>query len=75
MNKNLSEKTGNETPKQNTLKVLLQSLKYQLRDLKSVNMNIENLKPELSGGSFQGEKREKGRNSLPEQGENFISHE
>ena len=58
MNKSLSEKTEKEIPEFNMLKVLLQSLKYQLGDLNSVNKNIENLKPGLNGGMNQEEKRE-----------------
>jgi len=50
-------KNQEEIPEVNTLKVLLQSLKYQLGDLKSVNKNIENLKSELNRG--YKEKREK----------------
>lgn len=34
----------------NTLKVLIQSLKYQLGNLNSVNKNIDNLKSESKGG-------------------------
>jgi len=40
----------------NTLRVLLQSLKYQLRELDSVNKNIDKLEVELKGDNKQ-EKR------------------
>lgn len=56
MNKSLSEKMEKETPKLNTLKVLLQSLKNQFLELNSVNNNIDNLKLELKGG-YKEEKR------------------
>ena len=72
MIKSLSEKTKKETPELNTLKVLLQSLKYQLGDLKSVNKNIDKLEVELNGGSHQGERREKVKSFLPGQTKNSI---
>lgn len=55
----LKDKFQKESPELNTLKILIQSLKYQLGDLKSVNKNIENLKSELNGGLYQKEKRGK----------------
>lgn len=64
MNKSLSEKTEKETPKLNTITVLIKSLKYQLEDLKSINKNIDKLEAELKWGSHQEEKKEKERNHL-----------
>ncbi len=46
----LKNKIQEEIPEFNTLKVLLQSLKFQLGDLKNVNKNIDNLKSEKKGG-------------------------
>lgn len=66
MIKSLSEKTKKKTPELNTLNVLLQSLENQFQKLDSVNKNIDNLKSELKGGSFQG-KREKVERFIPGQ--------
>ena len=60
-NKSLKNESNIQKNKQelNTLKVLLQSLKYQLEELDSVNKNIDNLDSELKGGNKQEKKREK----------------
>lgn len=42
----------------NTLRVLINSLKFQLRELNSVNKNIDNLKSKLNSEEYQEEKRE-----------------
>lgn len=43
----------------NTLKILLQSLKYQLKELYSTNKNIDMIESDLNGGISQKKKREK----------------
>ena len=55
----LNNKAQEETPELNTLKVLLQSLKYQLKELDLTNKNIDNLKAKIKRGSYQKGKKEK----------------
>jgi predicted nuclease with TOPRIM domain len=61
--------------KQEIRESLIKSYEILEEKLNQTNEKINELESELKRGSFQGEKREKGRNLLPEQGENFISHE
>lgn len=65
----LKKRFQNNVPELNTLDVLLQSLKYQLKELDLVNKNIDKLKLELKGESNQEKKGKKGIDSEQE----FIS--
>lgn len=60
-------KAQEEQKESKIMNVLLQSLKYQLRDLKAMNNNIDNLK--LKGGLNQKKKKER-QNFSPAHGLN-----
>lgn len=55
----LKNNAQEETPEFNTLKALLQSLKYQLKELNLTNKNIDNLKVGIKRGLYQKEKKER----------------
>lgn len=68
--KPMTKNKAKEIPELKIMHVLLQSLKYQLRDLKTINNSFDNLKSEKKGGLHQKKKRGEGENFLPEQGQN-----